>query len=558
MVIYSVMNGSLASELSLLDTFQRDRMFLDSSTLNQENLTAYIRNIGTENLFIESVYINSFRVEGLESQIEINQPGKGDDYIPSGKVGVLTVHKRDGFELGVEYEVKIVSRGNSILKFTEFTRPAYSRLTVHAPTGTEIFVYRGSTVVASGTAASAVTMEVEYYDDYLVKMKYNDSWYQYSHVNCTTRTKVLDKSYMTVKFPDIRLNQIRVEYSSGGLVTYKNGKSNEHTFKLDYNNYHIVLKHGAISKRVEDVFILGEVTIDDLTCNLKVEFEGIRLNQIRVETPSGGLVTYKNGRTDSYTFTLLKAMYDVELRHGAMNKLVESVNCTSNEKTLSGITCQLEVGFNGLRLNQIRIENSDGSLVTYKNGVRDQWNVSLLKGVYFVELRHGAISKLVENVDCTSDNASLSNFTCELTVNFDGMRPNQVRIENLEGGLVTYRNGPRNSWKVVLLKELYDVELRHGASSYLVEKVNCTTTDKLLTDITCELTVKFDGVRLDQIRVETTEGDLVTYKNGPRDSWTVTLLRNIYDIELRKDSINKTVENVECKEPIKEITVDLS
>jgi hypothetical protein len=301
---------------------------------------------------------------------------------------------------------------------------------------------------------------------------------------------------------------------------------------------------------------LGEVTLDDLTCNLKVEFEGIRLNQIRVETPSGGLVTYKNGRTDSYTFTLLKDVYDLELRHGAMTKIVESVNCTGSEKTLSGLTCQLGVDFNGMRLNQIRIENTAGSLVTYKNGVRDQWDVSLLKGVYDVELRHGTISKLVEDVDCTSDNASLSNFTCELSVDFDGMRLNQVRIENLEGGLVTYRNGPRDSWRVVLLKELYDVELRHGASSYLVEEVNCTTPEKFLTGITCELTISFDGLRLDQLRVETTEGDLVTYKNGPRDSWTVTLLRNIYDIELRKDSTIKTVENIDCKEPIKEITVN--
>jgi hypothetical protein len=555
-VIYAAMHGSLASDLSLLDSFQRDKMCLDSSTLNQENLTAYIRNTGTNNVFIQSVYIDSVRVEGPGSLIELNSPGDDDDYIKGGKVGVLTVHKPDGFKLGKEYQVKIVSRENSVLQFTEYTEPAYSQLTVHAPTGTEIYVYKGSSVVASGVASSAVTMEVEYYDDYLVKMKYNDKWYQYTHVNCTTRKKVLDKSYVTVRFPGMKLNQIRVETSSGGLVTYKNGKSDEYTFQLDYAAYDVVLKHGATSKRVEDAFILGEVIIDDVTCTLDVEFDGMRLNQIRIETLSGGLVTYKNGRTDSWTVTLLKGTYDVELRQGAITKLVESVDCTGSEKTLSGLTCQLGVDFDGLRLNQIRIENTGGSLVTYKNGARDSWEFTLLKGTYDVELRHGAISKLVEDVNCTADNEVLTNFTCELTIDFDGMRLNQIRIETLSGGLVTYKNGPRNSWKVTLLKGVYDVELIHGALTNLIEEVECTNSDKLLTEITCELTIRFDGTRLDQVRIETNDGSLVTYKNGPRDSWTVTLLRNSYDVELRQGSTIKTVENVDCTNSTKELIVN--
>ncbi len=96
-------------------------MVLDSSTINENTMTAYVRNVGTSTINIDSAYINSKHITGTGYLFEINGPGTGDDEIHGGEVASITIQIPDGFQVGTSYRVKVISRDNSRLEFQEST-----------------------------------------------------------------------------------------------------------------------------------------------------------------------------------------------------------------------------------------------------------------------------------------------------------------------------------------------------------------------------------------------------------------------------------------------------
>ena len=112
-VIYSVTMGEIG-RLGPQTSGSRGTISLDTASINQNELTAYIRNLGDSSIEIDKVY-----VEGAGYSIEINGPGVGDDVIQASEMGNITVVIPGGFIDGKNYEFKVFTKDNLQLSFTE-------------------------------------------------------------------------------------------------------------------------------------------------------------------------------------------------------------------------------------------------------------------------------------------------------------------------------------------------------------------------------------------------------------------------------------------------------
>ena len=84
---------------------------LDSARLDQENLTAYIRNTGSNPVTIDAVYIDNRKIDS--SNMILSGP------IQAKSVGTVIVQKPGGYKDGQSYEIKIITKDNAIVHWTE-------------------------------------------------------------------------------------------------------------------------------------------------------------------------------------------------------------------------------------------------------------------------------------------------------------------------------------------------------------------------------------------------------------------------------------------------------
>lgn len=117
-VIYSVTMGEIG-RLGPQTSGSRGTISLDTASINQNELTAYIRNLGDSSIEIDKVYMEGVPVEGAGYSIEINGPSVGDDVIQASEMGNITVVIPGGFIDGKNYEFKVFTKDNLQFSFTE-------------------------------------------------------------------------------------------------------------------------------------------------------------------------------------------------------------------------------------------------------------------------------------------------------------------------------------------------------------------------------------------------------------------------------------------------------
>ena len=94
---------------------------LDSASITQDGVTAYLRNLGGSSMEIDRVYIDGVPAEDLGFNIEINDPGTGDDIVGVNEMATITVDAPGGFTPGTSYEVKILTTNNRQITFSKRT-----------------------------------------------------------------------------------------------------------------------------------------------------------------------------------------------------------------------------------------------------------------------------------------------------------------------------------------------------------------------------------------------------------------------------------------------------
>jgi len=243
-----------------------------------------------------------------------------------------------------------------------------------APRNTLVEVYKGSAKATSGTVGSSndITLDVVKYNGYKVKMRVGSKWYQFTGVDAySTCPADLSKSRLTVQIPGLSGIRVEMRKSGGGLVAYKNNQSGQAVFDLEYGTYDVVLKKGAKTKTVEDVFVLGHVTLGNLVSVLKLDYEGLTGVRLEIRTTSGGLMQYHNNQSGVKSYPVLRNHYNLVFKKGAKTKTVPNHDCTGASCAPLDFVADLVVpyqGLSGIRL-EIRTDNnkvgSAGGLVEY-------------------------------------------------------------------------------------------------------------------------------------------------------------------------------------------------
>jgi hypothetical protein len=230
----------------------------------------------------------------------------------------------------------------------------------------------------------------------------------------------------------------------------------------------------------------GDCMLDGITATMTVNFPGISGVHTYVRTTDGGSVDERAYKNDTTSLAVLKAAYKVTVVKGSQQNIYD-VDCSAGDCVLENIVSTLTVNFPGISGVHTYVRTDDGAAGfgggtvderTYKN---DSTSLVLLKGFYDVKVVKGAQGNVYESVDCTGNTCSISNIVATFTLNFPGktgvhtyIKVNDSIANSATGGAVDERNYQNNSTTMALLKNYYDVMVKVGAETFILDNVDCT------------------------------------------------------------------------------------
>ncbi|MCB1762886.1 MAG: DUF1800 family protein [Gammaproteobacteria bacterium] len=185
--------------------------------------------------------------------------------------------------------------------------------------------------------------------------------------------------------------------------------------------YDLRLRKGSAEFVVDGVDCsgAGDCIVDGITRTLTVNFPGMASVHTNVRVSDGvagsygDSVTYANYQTDQAVFTVFPQIYDLRLRKGSTEFVVDGVNCVSTAPcSVDELTATLTVGFPGLTgvHTEARVADgvaeSYGGVVTYANYQTHQAELVVFRQIYDVRVRH-AVTTLFDDVSCLSGSCSV-------------------------------------------------------------------------------------------------------------------------------------------------------
>jgi len=387
---------------------------------------------------------------------------------------------------------------------------------------------------------------------------------------------------LTVNFPglssvhtDIRVSDNIPESASGTRIASANWKRDQFTLAVPAQVYDLRIRKGGATLIIDNVDCTsGSCTVSDITATMTVNFPGMRSVHTDARVPdgvegtaTGSGVNSKNWQSDLAAFKVLKQVYDVRVRKGSATFVVDNVDCSSGSCSVDGITSTLTVNFPGMRSVHTDAnvpDNTEGTAnggkVTHANWKTDLAVMTVFRQVYDVRLRKENATHIVDNVDCTSGSCSVSGVTATMKVNFPGLSGvhTDARIpDGLEsaagGGRVTYSNWKRDAAELVVFPQTYDVRVRKGDGTHIIDNVDCSSGSCTVSDITATMTVNFPGLssvhtdaRTPDGVAGTAEGGKVAHVNWKRDQAVLKLFPGVYDVRVRRGGGTHIIDNVDC------------
>lgn len=448
----------------------------------------------------------------------------------------------------------------------------------------------GGSVTTSNWKSNSTSVKVfpQLYD---VKLRKGGASYIADGVDCTAGSCLVNNVVATLEVgfdglssvhTDVRVPDDIAGAADGDMVTSRNWQSNSATITTFRQNYDLRIRKGASTQVVDGVDCTsGSCSVGGLVTTLTVNFDGlssvhtdVRLPDGEVDNANGETVTSKNWQSNSATLKLFPQFYDLRIRKGGATFVVDQVDCTGPTCSVVDITATINVDFEGLssvhtdvRLPDGEVGRASGDTVTSKNWQSNNASITAFRQIYDLRLRKGSSTHVVDGVDCTSGNCSVAGLVSTMHVEFPGMSSvhTDIRVPDDEAGSaggssVTSSNWRTNGTDIKLFPGIYDVRLRKGESSHIVDDVDCRADSCTVDNLVSTLTVNFDGlssvhtdVRVPDDNLLTAEGGQVTNANWKTDKATVTVFPQFYDLRIRKGHGTLFVDNVDCREEICEV-----
>ncbi len=371
-------------------------------------------------------------------------------------------------------------------------------LTVNFPGISSVHAYVRKTDGVPGAANGTLVKQLTYKNDAAVFTDVPNGVYDVVVVK-GAQTKIVDNviligdktvdnivATMTVNFPGISTVHTYVKTTGGGSVderTYKNDTVSLAVLKAAYK---VTVVKGAQQNTYDVDCSAGDCTLDGIVATMTVNFPGVSTVHTYVKTTSGGSVDERTYKNDTTSLAVLKAAYKVTVVKGAKQNTYD-VDCSAGDCVLEDIVSTLTVNFPGISSVHTYVKTDDGVAGfgggsvderTYKN---DSTSLVLLKGFYDVKVVKGAQANVYESVDCTGLTCSIDNIVATFTLNFPGktgvhtyIKTNDGIVNSATGGSVDERTYQNNSTTMALLKNYYDVVVKIGAETYILDNVDCT------------------------------------------------------------------------------------
>ena len=369
---------------------------------------------------------------------------------------------------------------------------------------------------------------------------------------------------------DLRLDDGDAEAVGKGVWTAKS-QSGIHTYPVLSGNYDVRIKvrsavyiaHGIACES-------GPCSVSDIAGDLNVDFGGLTNMRLELRTDDGSeesvgkSVWTRTGQSDVQTYRVLRTSFDARVRHGAAERTVHGIDCTSGVCSVGELSRTLTVDLSGLENVRIDLRDSDGiegsvgGSVLSRKAQSGLISFPVLRDSYDLRLRTGAVTHIVGDVDCTAADCEVGGVSETLTVNYGELSAVQLQLRAADGiahrvgGSVWTRKAQSGSVDYEVLKGTYDLRFRMAASELIVDDVDCTAGPCAVSGTSQQLTVDLGEVTGARVQLRRSDGQPETAGGKVwtrKDQAGVTaheVLRDIYDLQLTIDGTTHLVEDVDC------------
>ncbi len=441
----------------------------------------------------------------------------------------------------------------------------------------------GGKVTHSNWKTDSTTIPVlrQFYD---LRIRKGSSTQYIDDVDCTSGDCEVGGALatLTVRFPGLSGVHTSVRAAdgipgsaSGDEVTHANWKTNEAVITIPSGVYDLQIRKGASTFIVDDVRCSGgECVVDNITASLTVLFPGLSGVHTAVVTPDGvpGTasnleVTHANWKNNQAEITVLRESYDLRIRVGGNEIIIDDVDCTSGTCVVDGLATTLTVNFPGLTGVHTAVLTPDavdgtatGAEVTHANWKNDRAEITVPPGVYDLKIRKGSATFVVDNIDCTNGVCVVDDITARMVVKFPGMSGVHTAVmapDNVAGTVsdseITSANWRNEETEIVVFRQSYDLKIRKGGATHIVDDVNCVTGDCVVEGITASVNVQFPGLSgvhtallIPDGETGSAGGNEVTHGNWKTDEVALTAFAQSYDIKIRKGDASLILDDVDC------------
>lgn len=341
---------------------------------------------------------------------------------------------------------------------------------------------------------------------------------------------------------------------------------------LEPGNYDLVIQQGAAKAIADDIVVEDTlVIVSDFVTDLSIDFGGLEKVKAEVKLDDGQPDSFgksvwsAKSQSGAHTYPVIIGSYDVRLRIGAAEHVVHGVNCADGPCSVSGIASDLSVDYGALANVKLELKADDGSNATIGKSV---WSRSKQTGVvsyavlrdsYDLRLRHGAVSYVVDGVDCSNSDCSVSGLTETLSVDYGGLAAVKLELRATDGtngdvgGSVWSKRGQSGVVSYEVLRGNYDLRLRQAGATLVLDDVDCLSNACSVSEISQTLVVDLGDLTNVKVQLRDADGQPETLgksvwtRNKQAGSTDHEVLRDVFDLKLVADGRTHIVDGVDCR-----------
>lgn len=246
----------------------------------------------------------------------------------------------------------------------------------------------------------------------------------------------------------------------------------------------------------------GSCVVDLKPATLTVNFPGlsgvhttVRMSDGVEQSAEGDQFTRMSWKNEQTEIAVFPQQFDLTVEHGPSEQIIDDVDCREGSCEVNVGLATLAVEFPGLSNVHTRVRLDDGEpdaasgrQIINSNWKSDATEVSLLNGVYDLEIRRGAGSMIVDQLDCSGSRCSVDTVAAQLTISFPGLTGvhSKARVADgidgsASGGEISRLNGQNHGASFATLRQIVDVEVRQGSNTLIFDNVDCTSGACALT-----------------------------------------------------------------------------